>query len=141
MPRRAAILPLVERRYAILDDNQGFLSERLETLRRVLPELVTQRICAAMVIGSVADGCARDESDLDLLVVLKRGTPRRADYEWWDREVRPRLGERRRFPVEPVIVGLSALASDEPHLRRALHEGIVIWDPGGVFHDQSQAGS
>lgn len=129
------------RRYAILDDNQGLLEERVDTLRRVLPELVAARVCAAMVIGSVAEGRARDESDIDLLLVLHSGTPQRSDYRWWDAEVKTRLGlaADRRFPVEPVIVGRDSLSTTEPNLRGALRTGIVVWDPEDVFDDQPEA--
>jgi predicted nucleotidyltransferase len=120
-------------RYAILDDNQRLLEQRLEQLRAELPALVSGRACAVMVIGSVAEGCARDQSDLDLLVVLSDGTPRRSDYEWWDREVAPHLLALERFPVQPVIVGRSALVTTEPHLRQALRRGIRLWDPERIF--------
>lgn len=123
------------RRLAILEDNQQLLEERIEALRRDLPSLVAGRICAAMVIGSVAAGRARDSSDIDLLVVLREGTPQRADYDWWDREVAPHVGHRpgERFPVAPVIVGRTAIGTSEPNLREALAHGIVLWDPHSVF--------
>ena len=70
----------VARRLAILDDNQALLERRLARLAPALPGLVAQRVCAAMVIGSVAEGRARDGSDIDLLLVLARGTPRRQDH-------------------------------------------------------------
>jgi len=63
------------RRYAILDDNQRELETRLATLRQILPELIATRACATMVIGSVADGRAGDESDIDVVVVLREGVP------------------------------------------------------------------
>ena len=59
------------RRLAILDDNQRVLEERLVALHATLPRLVGERVSAAMVIGSVADGRARDTSDVDLLLVLR----------------------------------------------------------------------
>jgi predicted nucleotidyltransferase len=126
------------RRLAILDDNQLALEERLAALRLVLPAAIAARACAAMVIGSVADGRARDASDIDLVVVLDTGLPRRADYAWWDEAVAPALpafaGDR--FPVHPVLIGRSALHTTEPNLRRALANGIPLWDPEGIFHDQ-----
>lgn len=130
----------MSRRYAILDDNQQLLEGRLVDLQRRLPALVRERVCAAMVIGSVADGRARDGSDIDLVCVLDRGDPRRADYRWWDEEVQPRLGTHagERFPVQPVIIARRSLATAEPHLRRALARGIPLWDPEGLFHDQPE---
>jgi predicted nucleotidyltransferase len=65
----------VSRRLAILGDNQALLERRIEALRHVLPPVVRGRMCGAMVIGSVAEGRARDESDIDLLLVLDRGVP------------------------------------------------------------------
>lgn len=127
----------VSRRYAILDDNQRLLEGRLDDLRRVVPTLVADRVCALMVIGSVAEGRARDGSDIDVVVVLREGTPQRSDYGWWDCAVGPRVTASR-FPVQPVIVGRQALGTAEPHLRRALETGIVLWDPEGVFRDQPE---
>ena len=128
----AAILPRMSR-YAILDDNQELLARRLEALRQRLPALVAPRACAAAVIGSVAEGRARDESDLDLLLVLGEGTPRRADYRWWDAEVAAELGECARFPVEPLFVARSAMQTDDPNLRDALERALPLWDPEGLF--------
>jgi hypothetical protein len=123
------------RRYAILDDNQRHLEARLEALARELPGLISPRACAAVVIGSVAEGRARDRSDLDLAVVLKEGTPRRSDYRWWDREVAGHLedGAETRFPVQPVILARESLTTDEPHLQCALDAGIVLWDPEALL--------
>jgi len=126
------------RRLAILDDNDRLLVRRLAELRRDIPAAVGDRICAAMVIGSVAEGRARDESDLDLLLVLRAGAPRRDDYRWWDTHVAPRLGSTSRFPVSATFIGRDALATSEPNLRGALDAGIVLWDPEGVFGDESQ---
>jgi predicted nucleotidyltransferase len=131
----------VARRYAILDDNQRLLEALLDQLGQVLPPLIATRACAALVIGSVAAGRARDQSDVDLLLVLRSGTPQRADYRWWDSEVAPRLGldAQGRFPIAPLIVARTALATTEPHLRRALAEAIAVWDPLRVLDDQRQA--
>jgi hypothetical protein len=131
------------RRYAILDDNQRLLEQRIVVLRELLPSLIAGRACAAMVIGSVAEGRARDESDLDLLLVLCEGSPRRSDYDWWDREVLPHLAPiaNGRFTIQPVIVGRASLATTEPHLRRAMATGIVLWDPRSLFDDESRLGA
>jgi len=129
----------VQRRYAILDDNQRLLEERLALLRRELPALVARRVCAAMVIGSVAEGQARDASDIDLVLVLAEGDPRRADYDWWDTEVRPMLPGDKRFPVQPVFISRASVRTTEPQLRRALDGGLRLWDPEDVFHDQPEA--
>src|SRR5262245_24518067 len=103
------------RRYAILQDNDNLLEKRLEELRRTLPSLISERICAAAVIGSVAEGRARDGSDIDLLLILRAGTPTRGDYTWWDRVVASRLiSESAKFPLQPVLVGKTALATTEP---------------------------
>lgn len=131
----------MKRRYAILDDNQTILAEKLSELGRLLPALLAPRICAALVIGSVAAGQAHDVSDVDLLLILDRGSPRRSDYDWWEAVVSPRLGvlAGRPFAVQPVIVGRDALHTTEPHLRQALRAGIPVWDPKGLFDDQSEA--
>jgi len=123
------------RRLAILDDNQRLLERRIERLRAALPVVVARRVCAAVVIGSVAEGRARDESDLDVVLVLGSGSPTRADYAWWDREVEALLrpaGDGR-FPLQPVFIGRAALTTTEPHLRRALDTGIVLMDPEGLL--------
>ncbi len=125
-------------RYAILDDNQRELEVRLATLRETLPGFIAARACAVMVIGSVAKGRAGDESDIDVIVVLREGVPSRAHYRWWDDEVAPRLPTGR-FPVQPVIIGRASLVTAEPHLRQALDRGIPLWDPEGCFHDQRTA--
>jgi predicted nucleotidyltransferase len=129
----------MRRRYAILDDNQTVLEHQVAALRGVLPSLIGSRCSAAMVIGSVADGRARDGSDIDLVVVLREGLPARSDYRWWDTEVAPALEARSRFPVQPLILGRASLGTSEPHLARALSIGIVLWDPEELFHDQPEA--
>ena len=123
------------RRLALLDDNQEILERRLSVLGTTLPPLVEARICAIAVIGSVAEGRARDDSDLDLLLVLHEGSPRRADYAWWDERVEPRLPDASgvRFPLQPVIVGRDSLATSEPNLRAALESALPLWDPEGVL--------
>lgn len=126
------------RRYAILDDNQRELEIRLATLRQTLPGFIASRACAAMVIGSVAEGRAGDESDIDVVVVLREGVPSRADYRWWDADVAPRLAAGS-FPVQPVIISRTSLGTAEPHLRRALDGGIPLWDPEGCFDDKRAA--
>lgn len=131
----------MNRRLAILDDNHERLARRLAALRRLLPPLIRSRACAAIVIGSVAEGRARDASDIDIVVVLKAGEPRRGDYRWWDDHVLPGLDEPAdgRFPVQPVIVARASLATDEPHLRAALARGILLWDPEHLVNDEPQA--
>ena len=129
----------MQRRYAILDDNQRLLEERVELLRRVIPVLTAPRVCAATVIGSVAEGRARDASDVDLVLVLADGAPRRSDYDWWDNEVRPRLPENQPFPVQPIFISRASVRTTEPQLRRALDGGLRLWDPEDVFHDQPEA--
>ncbi|MCW5890170.1 MAG: hypothetical protein KIT14_06420 [bacterium] len=130
------------RRYAILEDNDRAIAGRLEALRTCLPALIADRVCAVMVIGSVSEGRARDHSDLDLLLVLRAGLPRRSDYTWWDVVVAPHLpvpaAGPSGFPIAPVFVGRGAKSSAEPNLRRALEIGIPLWDPEGFFHDESR---
>lgn len=126
------------RRLAILEDNQALLERRLAWLREILPALVAPRVCAAMVIGSVAEGRARDASDIDLLLVLAQGTPRRRDYAWWDEEVARALDRHENFPVHPLFVGREALRTSEPHLAAAIRGGLRLWDPAKVFDDQSE---
>jgi len=105
-------------RDAILDDNDRLLDERLRRLARALPPLARTRVVAANVIGSVAEGRARDGSDVDLVLVLDHGSPERGDYSWWDREVAPRLAsDGGRFPVQPLFVARTALDTREPHSR------------------------
>jgi predicted nucleotidyltransferase len=131
----------MQRRYALLDDNQRLLEECIGRLRTQLPALIVERMCAATIIGSVAEGRARDQSDIDLLLVLRSESPRRADYRWWDEYVQPRLnvGGTPRFPVQPLIIGRESLATEEPHLRRALATGLPLWDPERLLHDQPEA--
>lgn len=123
------------RRLAILDDNQRCLEARLRDLRDRLPGLLAGKACAAVVIGSVAAGRARDESDIDVVVVLSQGLPSRSDYRWWDTAVAPGLGAPAGapFPVQPLFIGRSALATTEPHLRQALDAGIPLWDPESLL--------
>lgn len=143
LARVPAILIVMHRRYAILDDNQRVLEECIDRLRAELPALVDERTCAAMVIGSVAEGRARDGSDIDVVLVLRKDSPRRADYRWWDADVAPRLARlpKGRFPLQPVIIGRQSLRTTEPHLRQALATGLPVWDPGRLFDDQHQAAS
>src|SRR5262245_27957164 len=130
----------MNRRLAILDDNHERLTQRLTALRRLLPPLINSRACAAIVIGSVAEGRARDTSDIDVVVVLSAGAPRRSDYGWWDAHVVPGLDEPAdgRFRVQPVIIARASLATDEPHLRTALAGGIPLWDPEHLVDDESE---
>jgi hypothetical protein len=82
---------------------------------------------------SVAEGRARDESDLDLVPVLREGEARRTDYRWWDEEVEPWLPEAERFPVQPIFIAERSLRTDEPNLRNALGRGLALWDPDGLL--------
>jgi len=127
----------IPRRYAILDDNQQLLEERLAELGRDLPSAIASRVCAACVIGSVAEGRARDASDIDVILVLREGSPTRSDYTWWDTEVAPAVIRSGRFPIQPVFIARTSLATDEPNLQRALTQGFPLWDPEGVFRGQS----
>lgn len=129
----------MSRRYAILDDNQSELERRLTELERTLPSLVEDRIAAACVIGSVAEGRARDESDVDVVLVLREGEPRRSDYEWWDATIAPKLPRAPGFPIQPLFIARASLATTEPHLREALIRRLPLWDPERMFDDQSQA--
>jgi hypothetical protein len=133
----------MSRRLAILDDNDERLTERLAALRRQLPPLIAGRACAAIVIGSVAAGRARDASDIDVVIVLRAGQPRRDDYRWWDADVVPGLGEAPdgRFPVQPVIIARASVTTEEPHLRAALATGISLWDPEHLVDDEPEAGA
>jgi len=129
----------VSRKLAILDDNQRILESRLRRLAVELPRLVEQRVRAAMVIGSVAAGRARDTSDIDVVLLLRGGEPVRAHYRWWEREVAPALAVDDRFPVQPLFVAQTALRTTEPNLRAALASGIRLWDPERLFDDQPES--
>jgi Nucleotidyltransferase domain len=133
----------MRRRLALLDDNDERLRGRLADLRCLLPPLIADRACAATVIGSVAEGRARDASDIDVVIVLRTGEPCRSDYRWWETEVVPGLDEPAdgRFPVQPVIIARGSLATDEPHLRAALAHGIALWDPEHLLGDEPEAAS
>ena len=126
--------------YALLADNDERIEARLEQLRRRLPPVVRPKVCAAMVIGSDALGRARDESDIDLVLVLNEGGPRRSDYTWWDETAGPALElPEKPFPVHPLFLSRESLRTEEPQLRAALQSGIPLWDPEGCFDDQSEA--
>ena len=127
------------RRFAILDDNDRVLAERLDALAAALPMLLRPRVAAAVVIGSVAEGLARDESDVDVVLVLADEEPRRAHYRWWDAEVAPQLPREPRFPVQPLFIGRESVHTGEPTLRAGLEHGIRLWDPEGLLDDQSSA--
>ncbi|MFM7143834.1 MAG: nucleotidyltransferase domain-containing protein [Alphaproteobacteria bacterium] len=128
----------MNRRFAILDDNDRLLHARVESLADTLPAAVGERACAAMLVGSVAEGRARDDSDLDVLLVLRSGTPRRADYAWWDERIAPAVafGDGR-FPVQPLFVSRGSLRTCDESLRHALDAGLPLWDPEGLFGDES----
>lgn len=126
-------------RFAILDDNDRMLAERLDSLAAVLPALLPPRIAAAVVIGSVAEGRAGDESDIDVVLVLADEEPRRAHYRWWEAEIAPHLPRGTRFPVQPIFIGRGSVHTSEPTLRAALTLGIRLWDPEGLLDDQSSA--
>ena len=128
------------RRLAVLDDNQRVLERRLEDLRAALPDLVANRVCAAAVIGSVAEGRARDGSDIDLVLVLRTGAPMRSDYRWWDDSIAAVLSEEP-FPLQPVFVSRGSVRTEEPRLRRAIANAIPIWDSEDLFDDQSRPGA
>jgi Nucleotidyltransferase domain len=133
----------MDRRLAILDDNHEWLTRRIGALRRQLPPLIASRACAALVIGSVAEGRAHDASDIDVVIVLRVGEPRRADYRWWDTHIAPGLDEPtdRRFPLQPVIIARASINTDEAHLRTALATAITLWDPEHLFDDKPEAGA
>ena len=129
----------MRRRYAILDDNQQALEERLSWLQSALPPLVRDRVAAVMVIGSVAQGRARDLSDIDLVMVLRDERPTREHYRWWDHTVSEQVASGARYPIQPLFVARTALDTDEPHLRTALAAGFHLWDPEHIFHDESES--
>ncbi|MEO6029770.1 MAG: hypothetical protein ABIR79_23120 [Candidatus Binatia bacterium] len=89
------------------------------------------------MIGSVAEGCARDASDIDVVLVLRKGSPTRSDYTWWDAEVAAAVTRSGRFPIQPIFIARTSLATDEPNLRHALTHGFPLWAPEGVFRGQS----
>lgn len=131
--RTAAVSCGVSRRYALLDDNQVALEGRLGELSKLLPPLIETRVAAACVIGSVAEGRARDASDIDVVLVLREGEPARSDYAWWDATVAPRLAPTARYPVQPIFIARPSLTTREPHLRRALDQRVPLWDPEGIL--------
>ncbi len=129
----------MEHRFAILDDNDRLLRSRLDALRSDLPGLVGERACAALLVGSVAEGRARDDSDVDVLLVLRSDSPKREHDAWWDRAIAPRLeADDRRYPIEPLFVARRSLRTSDPELRHALLVGIPLWDPEGLFGDESR---
>ncbi len=129
----------MSRRYAILDDNQRLLEARLADLACVLPPLISSRVAAACVIGSVAEGRARDGSDVDVVLVLREGDPCRSDYAWWDDTIAPGLAPATRYPVQPLFIARGSVATREPQLRHALDHRLPLWDPERIFDDQSEA--
>ena len=128
-------------RFALLPDNDSLLAEHLDRLSACLPGLLAPRVAAAIVIGSVADGRARDASDIDVVLVLAVEEPRRAHYRWWETEVAPRLPLAARFPVQPIFIGRGSVRTQEPTLRDALARGIRLWDPEGLLDDESSTGT
>lgn len=120
------------RRLALLPDNDRFLRMELVKIQEDLPRLLGSKVAAALVIGSVAEGRAGDGSDVDLLLVLDEGMPRRADYRFWDEEVAPHT-RRFRFPIQPIFVARRSVRTSEPNLAAAIRRGILLWDRAGVF--------
>lgn len=130
LPRN--ILAMALRRLALLPDNDRFLRRELARIQKELPPLLRGKVAAALVIGSVAEGQAGDSSDIDILLVLDEGMPRRADYRFWDEQVAPRAG-RFRFPVQPIFIGRGSVRTSEPNLAAAIRRGILLWDQAGLF--------
>jgi hypothetical protein len=128
-----AIMSVMRRRkLALLPDNDRKLRVALTRAQRRLPQLLGDKVVAGMVIGSVAEGCARDASDVDVVLFLRDGGPRRGHYRWWDRAVVPHLGSWGTC-VQPIFVALSSRRTSEPSLASALRRGILLWDRSRLF--------
>ncbi len=95
---------------------------------RAIAQLITERFDPEQVtlFGSYARGDASDNSDVDLLVVLRDTNPRRGN------PVRMAIAERFVLPVDVVIRTPEAVEQyrDDPFslIHRVLKEGVVLYE-------------
>src|SRR5262245_35527210 len=125
------------RKLAVLPDNDLLLRRSLARIQKELSAFLEGKVAAGLVIGSVAEGIARDGSDIDLVLILQEGTPRRGHYQFWDRKVASRVAKLP-FPVQPIFLARESLRTTEPNLRAAIRKGIVLWDHAGLFSKRRQ---
>ncbi|MBI4601619.1 MAG: nucleotidyltransferase domain-containing protein [Planctomycetes bacterium] len=123
---------MARRKLALLPDNDCRLREEISRIQRRLPRLLGEKVLAALVIGSVAEGKARDGSDVDVLLFLSEGPPRREHYRYWDRQIAPRMRVCP-FPIQPIFVSRASASTSEPNLAAAIRRGILLWDRGRLF--------
>ncbi|OQA59083.1 MAG: Nucleotidyltransferase domain protein [bacterium ADurb.Bin270] len=73
---------------AKVQDPEPAFFEDLRALSLQLKKHFGPTLCGTALFGSYATGDATSASDIDLLIVLNRGTPiERSLYKWWDDNV------------------------------------------------------
>ena len=125
-------LRMQHEKLSLLPDNDRQLRTMLSSIQRRLPRILGKKVLAALVIGSVAEGKAGDRSDLDLLLFLREGPPKREHYRFWDWRVAPHF-KRCPFPIQPIFVSKESVNTSEPNLTSAIRQGILLWDEGRLF--------
>ena len=87
----------------MLPDNDAVLAERLDRLAACLPGLLAPRMAAAIVIGSVAEGRARDASDIDVVLESSEDVTPSSFYERSDAEEAKAMAEEVLRTAEPWV--------------------------------------
>jgi predicted nucleotidyltransferase len=103
------------------------LTPVLARLRQVLVERVGERLEQARLFGSYARGDEREDSDVDLVVVVRALT---FDEEMWVAEVCGRLSGQTGVPLEPFSISSERFADLRDRERRIAldieREGIPL---------------
>jgi hypothetical protein len=114
------------------------MSKHQDILNKLIHEIVkADPLCGVVLQGSVAAGCERPDSDIDLFVVCSTTTPRFNDYIQSDN----RGNMRAKGPIEGIIVDIGwecceSLATTIERKGAAgwfmFSQGIIIHDPQGL---------
>lgn len=116
------------------------LHERYDAiLERVVAELQAvygARLVAVVVYGSVGRGTMREDSDIDLLIVVRnpsRGPDRWREFDVVDERVRPLLAPRvdGALPIllSPVIKSPEQVEAGSPLFLDMVEDARILWDP------------
>jgi len=121
---------------------EGFL----ETIRNLTVSFYRENLVAAAIFGSAARGDFRKESDLDLLIVIRKSRDsigkRIDDFMKMEREIRKSpefaLAKSHGFPhhVEPVILTLEEFRQHPPLLLDLTTDARTLVDGEDIFSSE-----
>jgi len=121
------------------------LREKLNAfLERLLAETERyygERLISLVVFGSVGRGTPRFDSDIDILIVASRLSPRRLqrmeEFAIIEQALTPDLAELEKYGIytslSPVIKSREEVRRGSPLFLDMLEDGIILYDKEGFF--------